>query len=182
MPASLLLALLLARAPFPGAAAAQADVEGVRAAVERANSPEVWGEALRSGDPAPLAAVWEGEPLAYFSGEVLAYRARGLRLLSALAELEFLDVRLLDGGWAVAETRERWFDRLCTDDGELRGERRAVVRDRYELVWRSDAWWVIGVDVALADGSLDWTAALDPPDGPRPCAAVVTSRVGERGL
>jgi hypothetical protein len=99
-----------------------------------------------------------------------------------LVELEFLDVRLLDGGRAIAETRERWLDRLCTDDGELRGERRAEVRDRYELVWRAGAWWVSGVDVALADGSFDWTPALDPPDGPRPCAAVRGARLGEPAL
>src|SRR5438132_916159 len=82
--------------------------ELVRAAVGRANSPAVWGEALRRGDPGPLATVWAGEPLAYFSGEVLAYRARGLRLQSSLVELEFLAVELLAEGDAVAETRERW--------------------------------------------------------------------------
>jgi hypothetical protein len=137
------------------------DAAGVRAAVERANSPEVWGEALRRGDPAPLAAVWAGDPLAYFSGEVLAYRARGLRILSSLVDLEFLHVEVLPDGQAVAETREQWADRLCSLDGEPRGTRAAVLNDSYELIWRDEAWWVVGVDIAVEEGSLDWTPPSD---------------------
>jgi hypothetical protein len=157
----------------PPPAAAQAPLAEVRAAVELANSAEVWGAALRLGDPTPLAAAWTDDPLAYFSGEVLAYRARGLRLLSTLLELEFLDVRLLADDRAVAETRERWLDRMCTDEGELRGERWAEVEDHYELVWHDGQWRVAGLDIALTAGSFDWQPAMDPPDGPSPCAAVV---------
>ena len=172
LPGWLLGAVLLLLWPAP--ATAQSDLAAVRAAVERANSPAVWGEALRRGDPEPLAAAWEGEPLAYFTGEVLAYRARGLRLLSTLVELEFLGVRVLDDGHALAETRERWLDRVCTEAGELRGERQAVVRDRYELVFGVNGWRVSGVEIHLDDGSFDFTPALDPPDDPSPCAAVLT--------
>ncbi len=145
----------------------------MRAAVERANSPAVWGEALRRGDPAPLEAGWEGEALGYFSAEVLTFRQRGLRLLSTLVELEFLEVELLGDGRAVAETGERWHDRVCTDSGELRGERRPEVRDRYELVWRDGDWRVSGVEVELTGDSFDWRPAADPPAGPSPCAAVL---------
>lgn len=166
-----LLALVLAGSPSP--AAAQADAAGVRAAIERANSPAVWGEALRRGDPAPLAAVWTGDPLRYFSGEVLMYRARGLRLLSTPVDLQVIAVDLLPEDRAVAETAEEWRDRLCTVDGELRGERHALVRDRYELEWRDGAWWVSGVDVELVGGSFDWAPPEDPEDGPSPCATVL---------
>jgi hypothetical protein len=145
----------------------------VRAAVERANSAAVWGEALRSGDPAPLATAWEGDALAYFSGEVLMFQARGLRLLSAPLDLDVLGVEVLGEGRALAETHERWRDRLCTAEGELRAEREAEVRDRYELSWHDDAWWVSGVDVDLVGGSFDWTPAEDPADGPSPCAVIV---------
>ena len=172
LPRALALALAVcAVVPLP--AAAQDPLAEVQAAVELANSAEVWGAALRLGDPAPLAAAWTDDPLAYFTGEVLAYRARGLRLLSTLLDLEFLDVRLVADDRAVAETRERWLDRMCTDEGELRGERRAEVEDRYELVWRDGQWRVAGLDIALTAGSFDWQPAMDPPDGPSPCAAVV---------
>jgi hypothetical protein len=153
--------------------AAKDPLAEVQAAVERANSAAVWGEALRLGDPAPLAAAWVGDPLTYFSGEVLAFRARELRLLSTLNHLEFLDVRLVGDDRALATTRERWFDRLCTADGELRAERTAEVEDRYELVWADGQWWVAGVDVVLTGGSFDWQPASDPPEGPSPCEAVL---------
>ncbi len=160
---------------LPGRPArAQSDVAEVQAAVERANSSAVWGEALRSGDPAPLATVWEGDPLTYFSGEVLAYRARDLRLLSAVVDLDFLSVDLLSDDRAVAETHEQWLDRLCTAAGELRGERHPEVQDRYELNWHDGTWWVSGVDVDLVGGSFDWDPAEDPESGPSPCAAVVS--------
>ncbi len=159
---------------MPPPAAAQEPVAEVRAAVELANSDQVWGAALRLGDPALLAAAWTDDPLAYFSGEVLGYRARGLRLLSTLLELQFLDVRLVADDRAIADTRERWLDRMCTDEGELRGERWAEVEDRYELVWRDDGWRVAGLDIALTAGSFDWQPAVDPPGGPSPCAVIVT--------
>jgi hypothetical protein len=165
------VALALLAAPAP--AVAQADADGVRAAVERANAPAVWGEALRSGDPAPLATVWAGDALEYFSGEVLMYRERGLRLLSAPVALQVIAVEMTPDSRAVAETWEEWHDRLCTAAGELRGERHAVVRDRYELEWYDDAWWVSGVEVELLAGSFDWAPAEDPADGPSPCAAVL---------
>jgi hypothetical protein len=165
-----LVALLAWATPVAAALGAPPDADGVRAAVERANSTAVWGEALRRGDPAPLATVWAGDPLVYFSGEVRAYHARGLRLLSTLVELEFLDVAVLPGGRAVAETRERWADRMCSSDGVLHATRAPVVRDRYELVWRSDAWWIVGVDIALEAGSLDWTPASEAPGDAGDCA------------
>jgi hypothetical protein len=166
----LLLAALVAGAA-PRAFADPFDPWAVRVTVERANSAAVWGEALRRGDPAPLATAWDGDPLAYFSGEVLMYRARGLRLLSAPLDLQVLAVEALPDGRATAETAERWLDYLCTAEGELRGVRQADVRDRYELTWRDDAWWVSGVDVELVGGSFDWTPAADPASGPSPCAA-----------
>lgn len=153
---------------------AQVDAAGVRAAVERANSDAVWGEALRRGDPASLTMAWEGDALAYFSGEVAMFRARGLRLVSAPLDLEVLAVELQGDGRALAETHERWGDRLCTAEGELRAQREAEVRDRYELSWHDDTWWVSGVDVDLVAGSFDWTPAEDPEDGPSPCAAVLS--------
>jgi hypothetical protein len=157
-------------------ASTQPDFDAVRAAVKLANSPAVWGEALRRGDPSPLATAWEGEPLAYFSAEVVNYRARGLRMLSTLEALDFLDVRLLDQRSATAETREAWFDLLCTESGEVRGVRRSETRDRYELVRHGDTWWVSGVEIALTAGSFDWTDAVDPPDAPSPCEAVLAGR------
>jgi hypothetical protein len=166
--------LLLLVAPLMAApVSAQPDLDAVRAAVKLANSPAVWSEALRRGDPSPLANAWAGEPLAYFSAEVVDYRTRGLRMLSTLEALEFLDVRLLDERSATADTREAWFDLLCTDAGELRGVRRSETRDRYELVWQEGTWWVSGVEIALLDGSFDWTPAVDPPDAPSPCEAVL---------
>ena len=168
-----LLALTLLATPRSAASQLDDLLAAVRATVERANSAAVWGEALRSGDPAALTLVWWGEPLTYFSGEVLAYRDRGLRLLSRLVDLEFLDTRLVDDNRAEVETRERWADQLCTDDGELRAARAAEVRDRYELTWRDGAWWVTGVDVELTGGTFDWQPASDPPDPPSPCAAVL---------
>ena len=159
--------------PLAAPASAQPDLDAVRTAVKLANSPAVWSEALRRGDPSPLATVWEGEPLAYFSAEVVDYRTRGLRMLSTLEALEFLDVRLLAEGRATADTREAWSDLLCTDAGELRGVRRSESRDRYELVWHEDTWWVSGVEIALLAGSFDWTPAVDPPDAPSPCEAVL---------
>ena len=147
----------------------------MRAAVEQANSPAVWGEALRRGDPAPLASVWADEPLAYFSGEIRGYRGRGLRLVSTLVALDFLDVELLPGDQAVADTRERWVDRICTAEGELRGTRAADLRDRYELAWRGDAWWVVGVDIAVEGGSLEWTPATDADLPDSGCAEVARS-------
>ncbi len=163
----------LALVAWPRPATAQADAEAVRAAIERANSPAVWGEALRRGDPAPLAAAWTGDPLDYFSGEVRMYRARGLRLLSTPVALQVVDVEFPSDTRALAETEEEWHDRLCTDEGELRAERQASVRDHYELDWHDGAWWVSGVDVELVGGSFDWTPAADPMDGPSPCAAVL---------
>jgi hypothetical protein len=163
----------LAALGAPSLVAAQGDAEGVHAAVERANSPAVWGEALRSGNPAPLSTVWAGDALAYFTGEVLMYADRRLRLLSTAVDFQVLAIELLSGDRAVAESREQWHDRLCTAAGELRGERYAVVLDRYELAWHDGAWWVTGVDVELVAGSFDWTPAEDPGDGPSPCAAVV---------
>jgi len=165
------LAALLAGGPR--AVLAQADADGVRAAVERANSPAVWGEALRRADPAPLATIWAGDALDYFSGEVLMFRARGLRLLSTPVDLQVLGVELLPGDRAQAETTEEWHDYLCSAEGELRGERRARVRDRYELEWRDAAWWVSGVDVDLVGGSFSWTPAEDPAESASPCAAVL---------
>jgi hypothetical protein len=149
------------------------ETSAIRAAILLANSEAVWGEALRIGDPAPLAVAWEGEPLAYFSSEILQYRSRGLRLLSALVEIEFLEVSLEGAGRAVVTTRERWHDRTCTDAGQLRAERQPEVLDRYELTHRPDGWRVTGVDIVLASGSLDWTPTADSPDGPSPCAAVL---------
>lgn len=149
-----------------------ADEAAVRAAVELANSPAVWGAALRSGDPAPLALAWTGDPLAYFSGEVLEYRARGLRLLSTLESLEFLAVRLLDAAHAEAHTRERWHDFLCSADGEPRGERRAYAEDQYTLTLGADGWRVSGVEITLLDGSFDWDPVAA--DGRQACAAVVS--------
>src|SRR5258705_7493881 len=64
--AALLFSGLLGAALAVGAPGAPPDEEGVRAAVEQANAPAVWGEALRRGDPAPLASVWADDPLAYF--------------------------------------------------------------------------------------------------------------------
>jgi hypothetical protein len=150
------------------------EIAAVRAAVVHANSETVWGDALRRGDAAPLVAAWEGEPLTYFSREIQQYRDRGLRLLSTLVELEFLEVTLDGEGRAVVSTRERWHDRTCTDEGELRAERWPEVLDRYELVQRADGWRVTGVDITSATGSLDWTPAADSLDGPSPCAAVLT--------
>jgi len=144
----------------------------VRAAVEQANSPAVWGEALRRGDPAPLASVWADDPLAYFSAEIRGYRERGLRLVSTLVALDFLHVELLPGDLAVADTRERWVDRICTAEGELRGTRAADLRDRYELAWRGDTWWVVGVDITVEGGSLEWTPATDADLPDSGCAAV----------
>ncbi|HZS03228.1 MAG TPA: hypothetical protein VFE37_31280 [Chloroflexota bacterium] len=161
-------------APVPAQAP---DAAGVRAAVERANSPEVWGAALRRGDPAPLAAVWAGDPLDYFSREVRAYHARGLRILSSLVDLEFLHVDVLPDGQAVAETRERWTDRLCSLDGELRGTRAAVLNDSYELAWRGEAWWVVGVEIAVEEGSLDWTP---PGESAEPDAACAEAAAADR--
>jgi hypothetical protein len=157
----------------PSLSSAQADADGVRAAVERANSSAVWGEALRTGDPAPLASVWSGDALDYFTEEVLMYRARGLRLLSVPVDLQVVAVELSPDGRAVAETREEWHDHLCTAEGELRGERHAVVRDDYELEWHDGAWWVTGVEVELVAGSFNWTPAQDPDDRPSPCGAVL---------
>jgi hypothetical protein len=110
---------------------------------------------------APLASVWADDPLAYFSAEIQGYRGRRLRLVSTLVALDFLHVELLPGDQAVADTRERWVDRICTAEGELRGTRAADLRDRYELAWRGDAWWVVGVDITVEGGSLDWTPATD---------------------
>jgi hypothetical protein len=163
--------MALVGAPTP--TTAQADADGARAAVERANSPAVWGEALRSGDPAPLATVWAGDALNYFTGEVVMYRERGLRLLSTVVAFEVIAVELTAPGRAIAETREAWHDRLCTQAGELRGERHAEARDRYELDWHDDGWWVSGVDVELLAGSFNWTPAQDPDNSPSPCAAVL---------
>jgi hypothetical protein len=171
VPGALLLTFALLGRSAP--AIAQADAAGAAAAIERANSASVWGEALRLGDPAPLATVWAGDPLRYFSGEVLMYRGRGLRLLSTAVDLQVLAVNLLPEDRAAAETAEEWRDRLCTADGELRGERHALVRDRYELEWADGAWWVSGVDVDIVGGSFDWTPAEDPAEGPSPCAAVL---------
>jgi len=131
----------------------------------------VWGAALRSGDPAPLATIWAGEPLAYFSDEVRAYHARGLRLLSSLVALEFIRVELLPADRAVAETHEHWADTLCTLDGDLRGTRAAALRDTYELAWRAGAWWVVGVDIAVEEGSLDWGSPEDTAAADEACAA-----------
>ena len=152
---------------------AQGDTAAVRVAVEQANSAAVWGEALRSGDPATLATVWAGDALEYFSREVVMYRERGLRLLSTPLAFDVVAIELTAPGRAVAETREEWHDRLCTPVGELRGERHALTWDRYELYWRDNAWWVSGVDVELVAGSFDWTPAEDLDDGPSPCAAVL---------
>jgi hypothetical protein len=101
------------------------------------------------------------------------FRARGLRLLSQPVDLQVIAVELLPADRALAATSEEWWDRLCTAAGELRGERHALVRDRYELDWRDGGWWVSGVDVDLVGGSFDWTPAEDPPEGPSPCAAVL---------
>ena len=81
--------LPMALAPLSVRAAQDSDA-AVRAAVEYANSPAVWGEALRRGDPAPLALAWEGDRLvltlppqhAALNGERLARRFEQLcRLL-----------------------------------------------------------------------------------------------------
>jgi len=165
--------VVLAVLAVPSLVAAQGDADGVRAAVERANSPAVWGKALRSGDPAPLSTVWAGDALAYFTGEVLMYADRGLRLLSTAVDFQVVAIELVSGDLALAESQEEWHDRLCTAAGELRGERYAGVRDRYELAWHDGAWWVTGVDVELVAGSFDWTPAEDPADGPSPCAGVL---------
>jgi hypothetical protein len=101
------------------------------------------------------------------------FRGRGLRLLSTPVAFDLLAVDLPAPDQAVAESLEEWHDRLCTATGELRAERQARVRDRYELDWHDGAWWVSGVDVELVGGSFDWTPAEDPPDGPSPCAAVL---------
>lgn len=169
------LLTLIALLAAPLAVAAQPDEAGVRAAVRYANSPAVWSEALRQGDPTPLAAVWVGDPLGYFSGEVLMYRSRGLRILSHLDALDFRDVQVFDDGRASARTYERWHDLLCTVEGEFRAERTAEAEELYELLWRDDAWWVSGVEVTLAAGSFDWTDAVDPPAEPSPCAAVLAT-------
>ncbi|HWP29563.1 MAG TPA: hypothetical protein VNM50_08485 [Chloroflexota bacterium] len=153
------MALWLAVAARPmlaQSAAPQDDPTAVRAAVERANAPEVWGEALRRGDPAPLAEVWTGDALAYFAGEVRAYAARGLRLLSTPVHFEILDVTIGEDGHARVATREEWHDVLCTADGRVEGRRQAVVRDVYALVWRDGRWWVEGVDIGLEAGSFAW--------------------------
>ena len=73
--------------------------------------------------------------------------------MSTLVALDFLHVELLPGDQAVADTRERWVDRICTAEGELRGTRAADLRDRYELAWRSDTWRVVGVDITLEGGA-----------------------------
>lgn len=147
------------------------DEAAVRAAVELANSPAVWGEALRRGDPAPLASAWTGDSLGYFSAEVEAYRARGLRLVSRLQALEWVAVTRLDADHAEALTRERWQDWICTADGEPRGWRAAYAADRYALTRQPAGWRVEHVEIALLDGSFDWTDA--EPDADSPCATVV---------
>jgi hypothetical protein len=179
--AALLFAGVLGTALAVGAPGAPPDEEGVRAAVEQANSPAVWGEALRRGDPAPLASVWADDPLAYFSAEIQGYRGRGLRLVSTLVALDFLHVELLPGDQAVADTRERWVDRICTAEGELRGTRVADLRDRYELAWRGDAWWVVGVDITVEGGSLDWTPATDADLPDSGCADVARAEPAAGG-
>ncbi len=142
----------------------------MRAAVERANAPAVWTAALREGDPTRLAAAWTGDALAYFSQEILDYRARGLRLVSELRGLEVLAVRLLDETHAQARTREQWEDWVCTAAGEPRGWRAPQVEDEYTLVREPDGWRVSCVEIQLLGGSFDWAPppAVEPP----PCAAV----------
>lgn len=141
----------------------------MRAAVERANSPTVWTAALRQGDPTPLAAAWTGDALTYFSGEILAYRARGLRLVSELVWLEVLEVHLLDTAHARARTREQWRDWLCAVAGEPRGRRAPLVEDTYTLVRTAAGWRVSGVDITLLAGSFEWEPPA--PEEPHPCPA-----------
>ena len=95
--------------------------------------------------------------------------------MSTLVALDFLHVEVLPGDQAVADTRERWVDRICTAEGELRGTRAADLRDRYELDWRDDAWWVVGVDITLEGGSLDWTPATDDDLPDSGCATVASA-------
>lgn len=167
------MALWLAARGGPALAqtAAPLDPTGVRATVERANAPDVWGEALRRGDPTPLSEVWTGEALAYFAGEVREYAARGLRLLSTPVRFEIVDVTISEDGRASVSTREEWHDVLCTADGRVEGRRWAVVHDVYVVVWRDGQWWVEGVDIALEAGSFAW----EPPTAGRgtDCAAVL---------
>jgi hypothetical protein len=169
--------------PFVGLAGAtpRSERAAIEAAVRQANSDAVWGQALRSGDPAPLAAAWEGDPLHYFSQEVLEFRARGLRLVSTLLELEFLEVALEGSDRARATTRERWLDLTCTEAGELRAERRPEVRVEYRLIRRADGWRVDGVEITLEGGSFDWTPTEDAAEGTSPCAAVVVADGSENG-
>jgi len=147
----------------------------VRAAVELANAPSVWTDALRRGDPSLLAAAWTGDALAYFSQEILDYRARGLRLVSTPLSLDVLEVQLVDATHATARTREQWEDWVCTEDGEPRGTRAPHVEDAYTLVRTPEGWRVRGVEVVLLTGSFDWAPIPEALATPTPCAAVLDS-------
>ncbi len=125
---------------------ADVDEDEIRAAVQRANSDEIYGEAYRTSNPDLLEAAWAGEALLDMRDDIDGLKAQNQYLDLQLEDMDVRQIEELGPGRVRAVTVERWLARLYQTNGVYVGFQRQSVENRYLLEQRDDGWYITEVD------------------------------------
>lgn len=134
-------------------------VESAKAAVLRAHDESIYRQAYLARDAALLAQGWGGEALLDMQDDLARLRALGQYLDLQLESLEFLEALPLSPRRVRVVTREQWLVRVYLDSGQLLGQQRQIVDNRYVVQQDDDGWRIVEVDQEVKGGDVSLRSA-----------------------